>query len=128
MPILLKWHIFSSIIIYKINFKGIQPVIVSSIWEIKIPPRVYYFLWLLSKNKLLTRDNLGERRKVEDRTTCLFCNEVQTINHLLFDCVVAQQLWAILSKIVEVQLGGSVDSIGKIWLSNKRNGILKVCC
>ena len=40
-----------------VNFRGIQLVLVSSIWDIKIPPRVHYFLWLLSKNKLLTRDN-----------------------------------------------------------------------
>lgn len=46
--------------LYKIiNFRGVQPVLVSSIWSIKIPPRVQYFLWLLSKNRLLTRDNLS---------------------------------------------------------------------
>ena len=27
-----------------INFRGVQPVLVSSIWSIKIPPRVQYFL------------------------------------------------------------------------------------
>jgi hypothetical protein len=47
---------------------------VSAVWHIKISPRVHYFLWLISKNKVLTRDNLSKRRKVEDET-CLFSGE-----------------------------------------------------
>ena len=53
----LKWHILSSV--YRvINFRGIQPVLISSIWDIKILPGIQYFIWLLGKNKLLTRDKL----------------------------------------------------------------------
>jgi hypothetical protein len=36
-----------------------------------VPPRVQLFLWLLSKNKILTRDNLGKRRRVDD-PSCVF--------------------------------------------------------
>ena len=67
--------VYSTQSLYKvINFRGIQPVVVPSLWSIKVPPRVHYFLWLLSKNKILTRDNLGKRMKVEDGS-CLFCCE-----------------------------------------------------
>lgn len=112
--------------LYKIiNFRGIQPDLISSIWEIKVPPRVQYFIWLLSKNKLLTRDNLGKRRKVED-VSCLFYNELESINHVFFECAVAQQLWSVLSSIFDISLGDSIESIGKLWLSNKRNGVLNV--
>lgn len=93
-----------------INFRGIQPILVSSIWDIKVPPRVQYFLWLLSKNRLLTRDNLSKRKKVEE-PTCLFCNEHETVNHLFFECVVAKQLWCTLSEILGIQLGSSLDTI-----------------
>lgn len=48
--------------------------------ELKIAPRVQHFLWLLRKNKLLTRDNLNKRRKVED-LSYLFCNELESIHH-----------------------------------------------
>jgi hypothetical protein len=109
-----------------INFRGIQPVLVSSIWDIRVPPRVQYFIWLLSKNRLLTRDNLGKRRKVDD-STCLFCEEHESIQHLFFDCVVAKQLWGSLSEILGVQLGGTLDNIGKFWLSSKKNGVLNIC-
>jgi hypothetical protein len=95
---------FSVQSLYKVvNFRGIQPVFASSIWDIKIPPTIQYFMWLLSKNKLLTRDNLSKRSKVED-PTCLLCNERESIQHLFFSCAVAKQLWHVLSKIFDIQL------------------------
>jgi hypothetical protein len=48
-----------------------------------VPPRVHFFLWLHSKNKLLTQDNLEKRRAVDD-TICVFCTERETICHLFF--------------------------------------------
>ena len=52
--------IYSTQSLYKIiNFRGVQPVFVSAVWGIKVPPRVHFFLWLLSKNTVLTRDNLS---------------------------------------------------------------------
>lgn len=70
---------YSTQYLYKvINFRGVQPVLVPAVWSIKVPPRVHFFLWLVYKNKVLTRDNLGKRRKVED-ATCLFCCESESI-------------------------------------------------
>lgn len=43
--------------LYKIiNFRRIQLVLVPYVWFHKFLPRVHYFLRLLTKNKLLTRD------------------------------------------------------------------------
>jgi hypothetical protein len=50
-----------------------------------VPTRVYFFLCLLSKNKLLTRDNLENMRRIDDKT-CLFCSEEKTVNHLFLVC------------------------------------------
>jgi len=66
-----------------VNFRGITPVFVSSIWKLHIPPRVQFFLWLLSKNNLLTRDNLAKRKSISD-ATCLLCAENESITHLFF--------------------------------------------
>jgi hypothetical protein len=65
-------------------------VFIPAVWKIVVPPRINFFLWLLSNNKLLTRDNLGKRRKVDDQT-CLFCNEPESISHLFFSYVVPSQ-------------------------------------
>jgi hypothetical protein len=61
--------VYSSHSLYKvINFRGVSPVYMPSIWKLFIPPRVQFFLWLVSKNKVLTRDNLGKRRTAQDPT------------------------------------------------------------
>jgi hypothetical protein len=52
--------VYSSVSLYKvINFGGTMPVHVPAVWSLKIPPRVNFLLWLLSKNSLQTRDNRG---------------------------------------------------------------------
>jgi hypothetical protein len=80
-----------------INHRGITPVYVPAVWNLNILPRVQIFLWLVGKNKALTRDNLAKRREVSDKT-CLFCNEYEFVHHLFFDYCVAQRicfLWQI---------------------------------
>jgi hypothetical protein len=73
-----------------INFRGVLPVFIPAVWKLRVPPRIHFFLWLLSNDKLLTRNNLEKSRKVED-LTCLFCSENESIAHLFFDCAVAKQ-------------------------------------
>jgi len=117
---------YSTQTLYKvINFRGIHPATVPALWSLKVPPRVHFFLWLVSKNEVLTRDNLGKRRKVED-ATCMFCCEIESVQHLFFDCVLATQLWKILSTVLNVNLGGSLDVIGKYWLSNKKHCVTNI--
>jgi hypothetical protein len=82
-----------------VNHRGVVPQFVSSVWKIVIPPRVQFFLWLLSKNRLLTRDNLAKRREVSD-PSCLFCNESESIMHLFFECCVAKNIWRIISDVL----------------------------
>jgi hypothetical protein len=74
-----------------INFRGVTPVYLPAIWKLSIPPRIHFFLWLVSKNKLLTRDNLGKRRKVDD-PSCLFYSEKESIPHLFFECVLTKKV------------------------------------
>jgi hypothetical protein len=64
--------VYSSQSLYRvINFSGVTPIYIPIVWKLRVPPRIYFFLWLLPNNKLLTRDNLEKRIKVED-TACLF--------------------------------------------------------
>jgi hypothetical protein len=44
--------IYSSQSLYKItNFRGVQPIHVSALWGIKVPPRVHFCLWLVINNR-----------------------------------------------------------------------------
>jgi hypothetical protein len=74
-----------------INFGGIKPINIHCVWKLKVPPKIHFFLWLLFHNKLLTRDNLVKRQNIDD-LTCVFCNEVESFQHLFFDCVIASKI------------------------------------
>jgi hypothetical protein len=65
-----------------INFRGGgSPIVHSTNMEVGSTPILHFFLWLLSKNKLLTGDNLEKRRQINDRS-CLFCFENESDHHL----------------------------------------------
>lgn len=111
--------VYSSQSLYKvINNRGVKPVHLPAIWNLKIPPRTHFFLWLLTKNKVLTRDNVAKRKSVED-DKCMFCNKKETVVHLFFECVVAKQLWANISEAIDIDCGRNFESIGNLWLSKK---------
>jgi hypothetical protein len=116
--------IYSSQSLYRIiNFRGIMPVHVSAVWSLKIPPRVHFFLWLVIKNRALTRDNLAKRRNIEDEN-CLL--EKESIHHVCFDCVVAKQCWCIMSDILGCSVGENMTNVGKYWLSNKKHCLVNM--
>jgi hypothetical protein len=61
--------LYSSHSLYKvINFRGGFPSFCTCYLEVDHPPRVQFFLWLVSKDKVLTRDN--KRRNVAN-LSCL---------------------------------------------------------
>lgn len=86
--------------------------------ELKNPPQVHFFLWLLSQNKVLARDNLEKRKSTEDKT-CLSW----ILCHTACFCysVLAKQLWTVISQLLEVKIGDTFDSIGGLWLNNKKH-------
>jgi hypothetical protein len=85
-------------------------------WKIHAPPpRIHIFMWLLANNKILTRDNLAKRRKVEDGT-CLFCNETEKAVHLFFECCVACCLWEIVAEIMNMPVIRDFESQAKLWI------------
>ena len=119
--------VYSSQTLYKIiNFRGVTQIHVSAVWKLVIPPRVQFLLWLLSKNRNLTRDVLESRGKLLEDNTCLFCTEREISHHLFFDCVVARHMWCVISELLNLDIGSDFESIGGKWLSNKRFLILKI--
>jgi hypothetical protein len=104
-----------------INFCGVLPVNVHSVWKIKVPPKIHFFLWLIARNKLLTRDNLCKRQHVDD-LTCLFCNEEETCSHLFCDCVVISAAWSELKRITNLSVDlHHLSDITNLWNHDKKN-------
>jgi hypothetical protein len=121
-----SYGIYSSHSLYRVvNFRGVEPIFLPTVWKLHVPPRIHFFLWLVSKNKLLTRDNLGKRRRVDD-PSCLFCSDNETVHHLLFDCVVAKKAWEEISIILGINIGLDYESIARLWLCNKRFDVANI--
>jgi hypothetical protein len=109
-----------------INFKGIIPVNVHLVWDIKIPPKIHFFLWLLAHRKNLTRDNLVKRQNVDDLTS-LFCAELETCDHFFFDCDVATTVWAKAKKFLKLSDATvTFSSIAELWKDGKHNAVENV--
>lgn len=112
--------IYSSQSLYKvINCRGVIPVHEPAVWKLFIPPRVQFFLWLVTKNKVLTRDNVNKRVKL-DNLECLFCAEEESTIHLFFDCCVAKQVWNDLNEISGWPTVKFFLDMASCWLSNKK--------
>lgn len=102
-----------------INCRGVFPVYTHAVWKLVFPPRVQFFLCLLSQNRTLMRDNSQKRRDVTD-PTCLFCNELESISHLFFDCIVAVNVWKAVAEVVDVNISSDYESVARLWVANKK--------
>ena len=110
-----------------INFRGVQPIYIPAVWSIKVPPRVQVFLWLLSHNKLMTKDNLA-KRGIEKPPDCVYCTDKETMDQLYFGCVVAKQIWRRVSILLSIDLGSDYLSISRFWPANKKHTVLNSIC
>jgi hypothetical protein len=94
-------------------------------WKLSVPPRVHIFLWLFTNNKTLTRDNLAKRKNLDDKS-CLFSNELESVNHLFFECFIAQSFWKCISEITNVIMGSDFVSVAKYWIHDSKFKCLNV--
>jgi hypothetical protein len=67
-----------------------------SIWKSKSLPKLRVFTWLLSKDRLNTKDlMLRKHWTIDDGPTCVLCSrpDVETRDHLFFQCSFAASCW-----------------------------------
>ncbi|CAI9785134.1 unnamed protein product [Fraxinus pennsylvanica] len=63
------------------------------VWQWRGPQRIQAFLWICMYNKLFTNYDRN-RQHLTDDPSCPVChNGVETISHVLRDCLVAKALW-----------------------------------
>jgi hypothetical protein len=109
-----------------VNDRGVKHVYTPVMWNILVPSRVHIFLWLLANNKTLTRDNLEKRKKLDDNR-CLFCNELESVVHLFFECCVAKLVWNEIAEISGKVIGADFESVARFWVADKKCKVLNVC-
>jgi hypothetical protein len=64
-----------------------------SIWRIKAPPRVAFFVWSAALGKILMQDNLRKKNMVVINRCGMCKRDEETVDHLLLHCECAQLLW-----------------------------------
>lgn len=91
-----KWEasgLFSVKSLYKmLNFRGV--IFPNSMigWTLPVPPKIKTFMWLVARNKLLTKKNLS-KKGWPGSTKYQFCSQEETTNHLFLKCPLTQQIW-----------------------------------
>lgn len=55
------------------------------IWKFRTPLKIKVFLWLFTKNRILTKDNLYKRGWRKGDKKCQLCDREETVQHLFFD-------------------------------------------
>ena len=65
------------------------------LWKLNVPPKVRMFLWRACANVLPTKENLNRRRIQVDPRCEICCQQPKSVGHLLWECSLAQNLWAL---------------------------------
>ncbi|XP_071739482.1 uncharacterized protein [Rutidosis leptorrhynchoides] len=79
--------------------------LVHTMWLKQIPRKINIFIWRLSLDRLPTRFNLSRRGVEIESTGCPSCNYgSDTIQHVMFACDVALELWRRVRLWVDVML------------------------
>lgn len=76
------------------EFPSINPIL-DNIWLLKISSKIQVFLWKAVKGAIAVEDRLRSRG-IHVNDGCYMCaEEFETVNHILFQCPVARQVWAL---------------------------------
>jgi hypothetical protein len=69
---------------------------------------------------------LGKRKELEDNR-CLFCNELESVAHLLIECCVARVVWSEIAEISGKEIGTDFESVARWLVADKKYKVLNVC-
>ncbi|XP_010418521.1 PREDICTED: uncharacterized protein LOC104704085 [Camelina sativa] len=70
-----------------------NPLLKNKLWKTSLPPKLKHFYWRVLSSALGTGKELNRRGIPIDATCQRCCQEVESINHLLFQCSYASTIW-----------------------------------
>ena len=74
-----------------------------SIWAVKAPPRVSFFIWTATWGKILTCDNLMRRGYTMVGWCCMCRLDGETVDHLLLHYPGTNELWSFVFCMFHIQ-------------------------
>ena len=69
----------------------------------------------------MTKGNLRKRRILNRGDSC---SQNESVHHVMFDCVVPNNIQPIISEIFEIKIGDSYESVVMFWVSSSQNSTL----
>lgn len=86
-------------------------------WRYEIPPSVKIFVFLLLKDKLLTREVLMRRNFNLPDSSCPLCNtgDLETSLHLFFQCKYIGRIWGKVAQLVNNNILVQSGSVQQVW-------------
>jgi hypothetical protein len=71
------------------------------LWKSKLPHKIKVFIWLVVRNKILTKDNFKKRNR-HGSGDCCFCGCYESIDHLFFNCSIARYVWRVIQVALKI--------------------------
>ena len=89
---------YSTRSLYKaLTFGGVENKFLMGIWKTKIPLKIQIFLWMVYHDRIQAVVQL-KKRNWDGAVECKLCGEIETSDHILFQCPVALFLWVFLKQ------------------------------
>ncbi|KAL5568310.1 hypothetical protein UlMin_024885 [Ulmus minor] len=102
----------------------------TTLWTLKLPPKIKFFLWRSCLNALPTKDNLV-KRGIKTLQSCPRCGEVQeSVIHVFFECIYARSLWEdsiFHTQVLSAQSSSYIDRISLIHAKNAKEDFELFC-
>jgi hypothetical protein len=93
------------------------------LWKSKLPQKIKIFIWLVVRNKILTKDNL-KKRNWKGSQECCFCGGDESIDHLFFHYPIARYVWRVIQVALNlVEIPRSISNLCDKWLSKPKDKI-----
>ncbi len=117
-------------------FDGLDDRKIKHLWGIRMPSNLKIFIWLASRNKILTADRLRSKGWIGPFMCSLCGNDSECLEHLLFRCTFAKEVWNWVMRDEPALLRGLLDEEGdlatrwiraRLLLKGRRKQLLDMC-